>query len=223
MSYTPTAPTLAQSFDPVKFPVNFRSPSDKNSMIHHNQDLPRSKIIVSYKSIGNSSRYGVSRSYRILSPQLLFKKFDHVRDALKYVLGMPPAQREVTLRLLRLWAYYGYVYPKEATITAEPGCSKATFWRTIRLLEELGLVQVVSRYVIRPHAQISNLYRLDKLVVLLARYLAEHGVGFREKWLKPYLTMLGSHFWTLAFAAARETDFEGRCILPILTPPAFSK
>jgi len=126
---------------------------------------------------------------------LLLKKYDQIRDCLVDYAELTTAQREVTLRLLRLWAYYGYVYPKESTITSEPGCSKATFWRTIRLLEELGLVRVINRYVIRPHAQISNLYRFDKLLLVIARYLAEHGQAFQEKWLEPYLRLPGRVFW----------------------------
>ncbi|GAI35243.1 unnamed protein product, partial [marine sediment metagenome] len=74
-------------------------------------------------------------------------------------MKLTTAEREVTLRLLRFWAYYGNVYPKASTVAAEPGCSKATFWRTIALLERLGLMRRINRYVIRPHAQISNLYR----------------------------------------------------------------
>jgi len=101
--------------------------------------------------------------------------------------------------LLRYRAYYGNVYPKEAQITLEPGCKKATFWRTIRLLKEQGLLQVVNRFVMRPHAQISNLYRLDKLVLALARYIAEHGHHFYEDWLQPYLSMPGREFWSQIF------------------------
>jgi len=170
-----------------------------DSVIHHNVPLPPSKIIVSYSLLKRGNPYGVSRSYRVLSPQLLLKKYDYVRACLAETLGLTVAQREVALRLLRLWAYYGQVYPKEAQVTGDPGCSKSTYWRTVRILRELGLVHVINRYVIRPHAQISNLYRLDRLVLLIARYLAEHGTGFFEKWLKTYLSMSGRLFWTLIY------------------------
>ena len=167
-----------------------------DSMIHHKDPAPRSYIIVSYTSICRDRRYGVSSAFRVLSPQLLLKKFDHVRDCLQYTLGLTVSQREVTLRLLRLWAYYGQVYPKEAQVTGEPGCAKATYWRTIRVLESRGLIRVINRYVMRPHAQISNLYRLDRLVLLLARYIAEHGSLDCPEWLTPYLTMPGREFWS---------------------------
>lgn len=188
--------TLAQPFWPVKslnsqFPLSF-----PNSMIHHKLSLLPSKIIVSSNNIGINKAYGVSRTYRVLSPGLLVKKFDLVRDFLQYTLGLTLAQREVTLRLLTYWAYYAQVYVKEAQVTSEPGCSKATYWRTIRLLRSRGLIRTIPRFIIRPHAQISNLYRFDKLVLLIARYLAEHGVAFWEKWLKPALAMPGRQFWS---------------------------
>lgn len=161
----------------------------QKAMIHH-KVIYRNRYNKEYKP------YGVSSSHRVLSPQLLFKKFYCIRDCLEHVIGLTPGQRETMLRLLRLWAYYGKVYPKQSQVSIEPGCSKATYWRTIHILEELGLVQVINRYIIRPRAQISNLYRFDKLLIILARYLAEHGVQFWEKWLKPYLTMPGFQFWS---------------------------
>jgi hypothetical protein len=38
---------------------------------------------------------------------------------------------------------------------------------------------------------------LDRLLLVIARYLAEHGVPFYQKWLQPYLAMSGSQFWPL--------------------------
>jgi len=194
-----SATKLAQPFWPVKSTVNTLLTPPFNSMMHHKAPLPRrEKTLVSYNNLSGGP-YGVSRTRRVLSPQLLLKKHNYVLSCLRDVLGMTAKQRSVTFELLRLWAYYGRVYPKEAHITEGSWSSKATFWRTIKLLEELGLIQVVNRYVVRPHAQISNLYRLDQLVLLLARYLAEHGVGFLEKWLTPILTMPGRVFWRAIF------------------------
>ena len=188
--------TLAQTFCPVK-PINsLMSITSPNPMIHHKPRVPgNDKLIVSYNNY-RGIPYGVSRSQRILSPGLFMKRFDDIRDCLKDVVGLTVAQREVALRLLRYWAYYGYVYPKAAQVAEDPGCSKATYWRTIRTLKELALVTVVNRYVMRPHAQISNLYRLDRLVLLLARYLAERGVAFSQPWLTRIFAMPGRQFWT---------------------------
>lgn len=196
MPSNPTTRILERTFSPVKHDAIIDTSHSPESMIHHKSSRPIRSYnkIVYYRGIGK--RYGVSSSHRVITPGLFNKKYDRIRDCLELTLGRGGAQREVILRLLRLWAYYGYVYPKESMITTEPGCSKATFWRTIRLLEELGLIQVVNRFIMRPHAQISNLYRLDRLVVVLARYLAEHGVGFSEEWLTPALTMPGRLFWS---------------------------
>jgi len=196
MNRVPTESKVAQTFGYVKSP----SPG---SMIHH-------KVIINNTLDNNRhtthriilrkgmclNHYGVSSSQRIISPGLMLKKFDYIRDCLDNVVGLTTAQREVTLRLIRFWAYYGNVYPKESAITLEPGCSKTTFWRTIRILRELGLIRVVNRYILRPHAQISNLYLLHNLVVVIARYLAEHGQDFKAKWLRPFLQMTGAQFWS---------------------------
>ena len=193
--------SLEQPFCPVKPRVNTQLPLFPDSMIHHNVvPLPHS-ILLYNKGSCRCRPYGVSRTYRVLSPQLLLRKWNYLRGFMEDILDLAPAQRTVVFRLLTLWAYYGSVYPKESQITEDPGCSKATFWRTIRILRELGLVHVINRYVMRPHAQISNLYRLDRLVLVIARYLAEHGVGFLEKWLTPALTMPGRLFWSQVFQA----------------------
>lgn len=197
-----TKPKLAHSSESVKsyqLPLFSYTPE---TMIHHKVPLAKKRLIETGKTYGVSSSYQLPRSHRVLSPGLFLKRYDDIRGFLKRQLGLTAAQRCVTLRLLRFWAYYGLVCPRESTITELPGCSKATFWRTINCLRETNLVQVVNRYVIRPHAQISNLYRFDRLMVILARYLAERGVGFLEKWLQPYLAMPGSLFWSprLAFS-----------------------
>ena len=197
----PTKSKVAQTFDLVKSTTLSPLSPSLDSMIHHKEPsyFP-SYLIVTYKNI-RDKRYGVSSASRVLSPQLLLKKFDYVRECLADILGLTIAQREVALRLLRLWAYYGQVYPKEAQITGEPGCSKATYWRTIGILRELHMIRVIHRYVLRPHAQISNLYRLDRLVLLLARYISERGHAFYESWLQPYLASPGREFWSQIFRA----------------------
>lgn len=171
----------------------------QKAMIHHKPREATKRIVVSYLSLSQLKRYGVSSSRRVLSPGLFIKRYDRIRRFLERTLGLSTAQREVALRILRLWAYYGLVYPKESQITQEPGCSKATFWRAVRLLKDAQLVQVVNRFVIRPHAQISNLYLLERLGLVIARYLAEHGLVFRGSWGNPLLSMTGQIFWKQLF------------------------
>lgn len=170
-------------------------------MIHHN-DLPRKgnkrpkKIILAVGNI-DVRPYGVSSTYRILTKGRYLKNFDQVRDCLM-MLGFTVGEREVALRLLNFWAHYGIVYPKQEQVSAiAPGCSKSTFWRTINKLEDRGLIEVFGRYIAgkkeEPEkAQTSDLYRLDALLLVIARYLAEKGVKFYEEWLKPIFTI---NFW----------------------------
>lgn len=195
MTTQPTALKVAHPLDLVNPQLNTQLPLFPDSVTHHKVLRPGNQKIVYYRNSTMGKGYGVSRSRRVLSPQLLLKRFDQVRDCLQDVCGLTCGQREVTLKLLRLWAYYGEVYPKASSITEEPGSRHSTFWRTINVLQEHKLVIVVNRFLVRPHAQISNLYRMDKLVLLIARYLAEHGAHFCEKWLQPYLSMPGSQFW----------------------------
>lgn len=188
---------LAHSFENVNTPLNSQLPLFSDSMRHHNVSIHSNKKIVYIRGDTLQLGYGVSPSRRVLTPQLLLKRFDQVRDCLAYTVGLTVHQREAALYLLRLWAYYGNTYPKAAQVTADGGCSKATYWRTVARLRDLGLITIINRYIIRPHAQISNLYKFDRLLLILARYLAEHGVPFLQKWIQPYLAMTGSRFWPM--------------------------
>jgi hypothetical protein len=129
---------------------------------------------------------------RLLSPGIFNKKFDRIRDYLANV-GLTPAEREIALNLLRLYCYYGKVYPKASAFTDVGGCSKRSFWRAIAKLEELGLIDRINRYLY--HLQISNSYRLDKLILILARWLAEHGHQFTDKFTLALLRLTDHSFW----------------------------
>ena len=200
MSDTATIPSLEQPFGIVNPPVNSQLPLFSGSMIHHKVSALRNERIVYYRDQDIEKAYGVSRSRRVLSPQLLLKKFDQVRDCLEFTLGLTRCERRAILGILRYWAYYGSVYTKQAQVCEDENISKATYWRAMRRLRNLGLIRVINRFIIRPHAQISNLYRLDKLMLVLARYLAEHGTQFYEKWLSPLLSMPGTRAWGLLFS-----------------------
>ncbi len=138
--------------------------------------------------------YGVPASRRMLSPGLLVKKHDYIRRYLCQ-LGLTAAEREIAFHLLRLYAYYGTVYPKAREFTSESGCSKRSFWRAVAKLEEAGVIDRINRYLY--HLQISNCYRLDKLVLCIIRYLAEHGCPFLDAFTRKLLLDTSNHFWTL--------------------------
>jgi len=169
-------------------------------MIHHNVNpiIYRIRHFIKGKHVLRA--YGVSPAIKAISPQCVLKNFDTIRQFLSGTLGLTTAQREVVFRLLRLWSYYGVVYPKQSQVTEAPGCSKATFWRTIALLRDLNLLTVVNRYLVREQAQISNLYDLEKLVLAIARYLAERGKQFHDSYLAPFLRMPGSLFWRAIYS-----------------------
>lgn len=195
MTTTFTESTLAQPFDIVNPDTSQCGGTPPESMIHHKVGMKRGGIVIGLTPPPLGQRYGVSSSSRVLTPGLFNKRYDRIRTFLQYDMGIPRAEREVLLYLLRLWAYYGIVCPTERVATEETMTSKATFWRAIRRLEKMNLIEVVNRYVIRPQAQISNLYYFHRLVIALARYLAEQGVGFYQRWLKPYMMLTGTAFW----------------------------
>jgi len=136
--------------------------------------------------------YAVPTPRRLLSPGIFNKKFDRIRDYLANI-ELTPAERHVILNLLRLYCYYGKVYPKASEFTDERGCSKRTFWRAVAKLEELGLIDRINRYL--HHLQISNAYRLDKLVLILVRWLAEHGHPFTNNFTLALLRLTNHSFW----------------------------
>ncbi len=166
------------------------------TMIHHNPY----RVIYRNRLNTGPLPYGVSSFPRVISPGLVNRRWDMVISTLRDTLGLTTAQRHVVMQLLRLWCYYGQVYPKASQLCADPGCSTATFWRSVKMLEAQGLLSVVNRYLQRHNAQISNLYRLDRLLMVIARYLAERGQKFTAAVLQPMLSVPGSGFWRVIFA-----------------------
>jgi hypothetical protein len=189
-----------------------------NVVIHHKSVVSkRGKTIVSY-SRDKGKPYGVSSASKLFPVSLFTKKYEHVKRCLRQVVGLTDGEVEAVMRLLRIEAYYGVAYPKASHIAGEPeqpppqffvpypgyvppkrhywGTSRATFWRAIARLKELKLVTVVNRYVLREDAQISNLYKLDKLLILIAKYLAEHTGRIWPDWFDRYLAMPWSELWS---------------------------
>ena len=218
--------TLGKTLSPTSSVVKSQSPlpgfeRSPVSVIHHKVWSPYNKIIL-YRREGGGKVYGVSSSRRPLSIGLFNKRLGEVERFLNEVVQLPQCQVEGVVRLLRLAVVYGQCFPTAAKVAnnfqetppkqfipyagyAPPkrrfyGCSRATFWRAIRQLRELGLITVINRFLIRPHAQISNLYRLDKLLLAIARYLAEHGRAILDPVFKRFWQMPGSAFWRWVFS-----------------------
>jgi len=136
--------------------------------------------------------YGVPAPRRMLTPGLLLKKHHYILAYLKE-LGLTTAERPAAFYLLRLYAYYGKVYPKAPNYSEDFYNSKRSFWRAIAKLEDSGLIDRINRYL--HHLQISNAYRLDKLVLCIIRYLAEHGSPYISDFAYDLLRTIGISFW----------------------------
>lgn len=186
------------------------SSPDQQSLAHRKPLLSITNTSIR-KRIPDNSRelysYGVPMKRKILTVELFNKRFDEIRHYLDRNIGLTLAERESILRLLRIYAYYGRVYPKASQIADDfgnmiPGCSKRSFWRAITKLREDGLVQVHNRYL---HGrQISNCYRLDKLILCLVRWLLEHGKRYLNLLKLPrelFDALHMANFWRLIWYA----------------------
>ncbi|MBA7551441.1 hypothetical protein ES705_43981 [subsurface metagenome] len=141
--------------------------------------------------------YGVPAPRRMLTPSLLLKKHFYILTYLMSI-GLTTAERPAAFYLLRLFAYYGKVYPKAPNYTENFYNSKRSFWRAVAKLEDSGLIDRQNRYL--HHLQISNCYRLDKLVLCLIQYLAEHGCPNLAGFANYCLAKVGSHFWRAIYS-----------------------
>ncbi|MBA7573271.1 hypothetical protein ES708_15067 [subsurface metagenome] len=142
--------------------------------------------------------YGVPSERRIITAGIIIKRFDRIRDCL-VMLGFTRAKRDVILQLVRLYAYYGKVYPKAEHVAEDGYISKRTFWRTIADMEQDGLIERTNRYL--NHLQISNAYRLDRLILILARYIAEHAAQQFTHFANKLIGFAGSNFWRAIWTA----------------------
>ncbi|MBA7546616.1 hypothetical protein ES705_39008 [subsurface metagenome] len=176
--------------DPVSSESLSSPPASPLSMAHHNSPTTNNLPIFYKKGIEIEKRYGVPQTRRILTMGMFHKYHDEILHQLTW-LGLETRERDAIFKLLELYIYYGKVYPKAADIADQAYISKRTFWRAVSKLRELSVIEVLNRYV--KHRQISNLYRLDKLVVMLARFLAEHGHNIGKFGIK--LVSRLAHFW----------------------------
>ena len=150
--------TVAQTTGRCQAPAP-GAPQSTDPLIHHNPSTPRDYIVIRKNRHGVVfNHYAVSPTQRILTQGLFLKRYDLVRDCLDNTLGLGRAQTEAILRLLRLWSYYGRVYPKAAQVAGSPGTSRASFWRAIRELEDDGIAIFDHRHVAVPH--LGRLYEM---------------------------------------------------------------
>ncbi|MBA7477256.1 hypothetical protein ES707_12660 [subsurface metagenome] len=158
--------------EPVSSESSPSPPPSSQSMAHHNALSPVVDKIYFKKGIEKEKRYGVPSSYRILTMGNYHKHHDDINAMLRVVCELENRERSAVFCLLRLFFYYGQVYPKADDVADQEYISKRTFWRAISKLKASGVIEVLNRYI--NHKQISNLYRIDKLVLMIARFIAEH-------------------------------------------------
>ena len=186
------------------------SPPEQKTLAHRNTSLSIPPVKEKERVSGTSGdlySYGVPMKRKILTVELYNKRFDEIRHYLGGNMGLTRAEGEGILRMLRIYAYYGRVYPKASQIADDfgnmiPGCSKRSFWRAIVKLQEDGMIQVYNRYL---HGrQISNCYRLDKLILCMVRWLLEHGKRYLDL-LKLSRELFAAihirNFWRLIWSA----------------------
>ena len=182
-------------------------PGFSPSMAHRNTSLSKTSDNRNQRVSGDSRdlySYGVPMKRKVLTVGLYNKHFDEIRHYLAGNIGLTLAERDSILRMLRIYAYYGRVYPKASQIADDfgnmvPGCSKRSFWRAIAKLREDGLIQVHNRYL---HGrQISNCYRLDKLILCLVRWLLEHGKRYLSLPRELFDALHMANFWRLIWYA----------------------
>lgn len=117
-------------------------------------------------------------SNRVLTKSIFNRRFDDIRDFLITLGVAGPRQRDAILKLLKLYAHYGKVYPKAQTIADECYISKRTVWLAIKKLEDSGLLERNQQFI--NGYQTSTQYLLDKLVLMIAHRLAEIGQALSD-------------------------------------------
>lgn len=146
--------------------------------------------------------YGVQTHSRILTMGVYHKRFDYIREFLAG-MGFSAKEREVIFYMLRLFIYYGKVHPKAQTIAEEGYCSKRTVWYCLGALKEMGLIdwdrQQINGY------QTSNWYRIDKLALAVARYLAERTQEAFQEWVYQLMKQF-KNFWQDIYDRGIELD-----------------
>lgn len=172
-------------------------------MAHHNSIPSSSQPSTYYYHVRGSKThttsripYGVPSPGAVLPRGVLFKRWRDSQTFFRSTLQLTQPQRAVVSELVRLWMIKGRVYPTAEQVAKAAGVSVRTFWRTIKRLEEMRMVQVVNRYVQREWAQISNLFRLERLIFALARFLAECGERNLGPMMARFLALPGREFWS---------------------------
>lgn len=177
----------------------------KNIMAHYNVSSPeRSKENLELTPKKTPESYSVPKC---ISQSMFSRRGDIIREFLAGTIGLTDLETTAILKMVQLYAHYGKVYPKAQTLADDCGqlangyssynmVSKRTTWRAIKKLEDMGLLRRQNQFYQDNTGEVrqtSNIYHLDKLVLMLARRLAEAGQAIHNR----FLAMMGKlgNFW----------------------------
>lgn len=142
------------------------------TMAHHKVSSTYNDLIIYIKK-GGREPYAVPLASKVLSKADYCRHFNDIRELLKGPLGLSNFERDVAFQLIRFGVYYGRVYPKASTLADQCQVSKRTVWRAIAKLRGLGVIKSYPVFI--NGYQTSSWYRLDKLFLMMAQFIAERG------------------------------------------------
>lgn len=146
----------------------------------------------------NNNTKKPQESYRVqkFSNKMFSRHFSTIRDFFKG-LGFSNFERETMLKLLNFNSYYGAnVFPSIPYLATDCQVSQRTVQYALAKAEDIGLLERQARHYQDAEGKVkqrSNLFRLDKLVLMVLKVISEHG----EVLAKAVLRMLNSfgNFW----------------------------
>lgn len=103
----------------------------------------------------------------------IFRKYSS--DILRYLKTFykdSPKSRNSIISLVRLFAYYGAVFPSAVTVAGENNMSARQFWRALGVMVNGGLIKIQPRFLNRH--QRSNVYDLRELIKEILEFIRLH-------------------------------------------------
>jgi len=140
------------------------------TMAHHKVSSTYNVIFIKKE---DTEPYAVPLASKTLSKADYCRHYDDIRELLKGPLSLSNFERDVAFQLIRFGVYYGRVYPKASTLADQCQVSKRAVWRAIARLRGLGVIKSYPVFI--NGYQTSSWYRMDKLFLMMAQFIAERG------------------------------------------------
>jgi len=161
---------------------------------NHERLFYRLRMSKTYTSLRKP--YGVPSPGCVLPRGVIYQRWRDLQAFLRVTLMLTKPERAVVSQMVTIWMIKGEVYPTAKQVAEATKVSVRTFWRTIKRLEAMKMIEVWDRYVQREQAQISDLFRLERLIFALARFLAECGERQLGPMIARFLALPGREFWS---------------------------